>query len=277
MVFAAVTTALMLAFLPVVQEQPRAVHTSDEHEVSEVGPVEVQGRRLQQQAHAFVQDVAAAPPGRTLARWRGTICIGVANLNPQYAQFMIDRIAMVASELGVEVEAPGCKPDIMIIGAADAGVLARALVADDPNGFRPASNATDLGAAALDRFQSTDAPVRWWQVSLPVSLDTGQIAMNLDGEIILEKAGGPESGEPKPVMMRVRDPSRLRANTRNVLARETVIIDVTKVGRIGFGALSDYVAMVTLAQIAPDADTSGYDTVLNLFSEGADRTAGLTQ
>lgn len=114
-------------------------------------------------------------------------------------------------------------------------------------------------------------------MSLPVSFDTGQIAMNLNGEIILEKAGGPESGEPKPVMMRVRDPSRLRANTRNVLARETVIIDVAKVGRIGFGALSDYVAMVTLAQIAPDADTSGYDTVLNLFSEGADRTAGLTQ
>lgn len=44
-----------------------------------------------------------------------------------------------------------------------------------------------------------------------------------------------------------------------------------------FGALSDYVALVSLAQFQMDGDTSSFSTVLNLFDEGADRSAGLTQ
>jgi len=151
----------------------------------------------------------------------------------------------------------------MVVAASDAPALARALVRDDPNGFRPARGSTDRGSAALDRFQSTDAPVRWWHVSLPVSVDTGDVAIHMDGE--------------EAQTIAVRDASRLRANIRDDLARVIVIVDVTKVGTIGFGALSDYVAMIALAQVEPDADTSGYDTVLNLFAAGSDRSTGLTQ
>lgn len=230
---------------------------------TELGEIEVTGRRLKEEVQSFISEVAAPPRGRQLARWDRSICVGVSNLDARYAQFMIDRIAQRALEIGIDVEEPGCKPDIMIVVAADAPALARALVRDDPQGFRPARGSTDRGSAALDRFQSTDAPVRWWHVSLPVSVDTGDIAVHLDGE--------------EPPTIAVRDASRLRSNIRDDLARVVVIVDVTKVGTIGFGALSDYVAMIALAQVEPDADTSPYDTVLNLFADGSDRSAGLTQ
>jgi len=226
--------------------------------------IEVTGRRLDEQVQSFIDEVAAPPRGRQLARWDRSICVGVANMDARYARTMVDRIARRAVEVGLDVEEPGCRPDIMIIAAADAGDLARALVRDDPTGFRPTRTSTDRGSAALERFQTTQAPVRWWHVSLPVSVDTGQVAVRLDGE-------------ETPPTIAVRDASRLRSNIRDDLARVIVIVDVSKVGRIGFGALSDYVAMVALAQVEPDADTSRYDTVLNLFSEGADRSAGLTQ
>lgn len=238
------------------------VHSQVQQEPTDLDEVEVRAHRLKDQVQSFVAEVAAPPRGRGLARWDRSICVGVANMDPRYAQVMVDRIARNALEIGLDIEEPGCKPDIMIVAAADATSLAQALVRDDPNGFRPSRASTDMGAAALARFQATDAPVRWWQVSLPVSGDTGELAVHLDGE--------------DPPTLAVRDASRLRANIRDDLARVIVIVDVTKIGRIGFGALSDYISMVALAQVAPDVDTSRYDTVLNLFADGSDRSAGLT-
>jgi len=263
MQFAALAATAVLAMAGQQEENSRPSPPQSQPPVAELGDVEVTARRLQEQVQSFINEVAAPPRGRNLARWDRSICVGVSNMNARYAQVMIDRIAHTAVDVGLDVEDPGCKPDIMIVAAADAEALAKALVADDPHGFRPARGSTDLGSAALDRFQNTDAPVRWWHVSLPVSVDTGQLAIRLDGE--------------EPPQVAVRDASRLRANIRDDLARVIVIIDVNRVGVVGFGALSDYVAMVALAQVEPDADTSSYDSVLNLFSEGADRTAGLTQ
>ena len=218
-----------------------------------VEEVVVEGRRLEQTVRAFVDEVAAPPPGRRLARWDREICVGAANLQPAYAQFMIDRIATAAVQVGLTSGEPGCRPDIMVIGSDDADALATRLVADNPQGFRPARSGTDMGEEALEAFVNSDAPVRWWHISLPVSVDTGDPAITLQGEDI--------------ATVTARDASRLRSNVREDLARVVVILDVTRIGRVNFGALSDYVAMVALAQLDPQAETTGYDTVLNLFAQ----------
>ncbi|HYC96918.1 hypothetical protein [Brevundimonas sp.] len=229
---------------------------------TDLGTLVVTGERpVEDRATAFVEEVGAAPRGRGLGRWDRAICVGAANMSGQYAQFMIDRVATVAVELGLDIGEPGCRPNIMIAAAADADDLAAALVKDDPDGFRPSVNQTDLGSRALDLFQTTDAPVRWWHVSLPVSVDTGDVAIRLTGE--------------EAPTVRVRDASRLRANVRDDLVRVVIILDTPRIGRISYGALSDYVALVALAQIEPSADTSAWPSILNLFS-AAEPPAGLT-
>ena len=40
--------------------------------------------------------------------------------------------------------------------------------------------------------------------------------------------------------------------------------------------LGDYVAMVAMAQVDPDADTGRFDTILNLFNDPATAPTGLT-
>lgn len=264
MTLIALASSLALLAGGASQDAAAQAPAPSQQEPTNLGSIDVTGRRLKDEVQAFIGEAAAPPQGRQLARWDRSICVGVANMNPRYAQVMVDRISRTAIEIGLDVEEPGCRPDIMVVAAADAGDLAKALVRDDPSGFRPARGSTDMGSAALERFQNTESPVRWWHVSLPVGADTGEIAIRLDGET-------------EPPVVAVRDASRLRANIRDDLARVIVIVDVSKIGRIGFGALSDYVAMISLAQINPEADTSRYDTVLNLFKDGADRSAGLTQ
>jgi hypothetical protein len=254
---AALAVAVSQDPLP-AQDPGRQVENPD----ADLGTVVVTGERpFVDRAEAFIEEVATAPRGRGLARWDRAICVGAANMNRQYAQVLIDRVSTIALELGLEIGEPGCRPNIMIAAAADADELAAALVKDEPHGFRPALAQTDLGSDALAVFQTTDAPVRWWHVSLPVTVDTGEIAIKLRGE--------------EASFVVVRDASRLRANVRDDLARVVVILDATQIGGIPYGALSDYVALVALAQIDPAADTSPWPSILNLFGS-TEPPAGLT-
>ncbi|MBW8304018.1 MAG: hypothetical protein K0M78_08760 [Brevundimonas sp.] len=259
--------SLMAALAVAVSQDPPPVPAQDPGLQSrspdtDLGTIEVTGERpFEDRAAAFIEEIAAAPRGRGLARWDRAICVGAANMDRRYAQFMIDRVAMVALDLGLEIGEPGCRPNIMIAASADADDLAVELVRDEPDGFRPALSQTDLGSSALRDFQTSDAPIRWWHVSLPVMVDTGDIAIRLRDE--------------EASFVVVRDASRLRANVRDDLARVVIILDTTQIAGIPYDAMSDYVALVALAQIDPEADTSAWPSVLNLFAAG-ERPTGLT-
>ena len=248
---------------PVVSPQHMVVPARPQDPATEanLGEIEVIGSQtVEERATAFVEEVTAAPRGRGLARWDKAICVGAANMTGRYAQFMIDRVATVALELGLEIGEPGCKPNIMIAAAADANDLAAALVRDDPQAYRPSTSSTDLGDEALVAFQTSDAPVRWWHIAMPVSVDTGEIAVRLNTEPSISASGGNNA----PVIA-VRDASRLRSNVRDDLARVVIILNTDRIAGVPYGALSDYVALVALAQIDPKADTSAWNSVLNIF------------
>ena len=241
------------------QTPPSSPAAQDPGDATDLGTVIVEGT-LQQRVERFVEEVGAPPPGQRLARWDDLICVGVANMNVRYAQFMADRVSQRAADLDLTIGEPGCRPNILVVATNDASGLAARLIDANPKGFRPSAASTDLGQDALERFRTSTSPVRWWHVSLPVSVDTGEVAANLDGE---------------PPVVAVRDASRLRSSVREDLARVLIILDVSRIGEISFGALSDYVAMVALAQVDPAADMSGYPTILNLFAERS-ATAALT-
>lgn len=90
---------------------------------------------------------------------------------------------------------------------------------------------------------------------MPVSDDTGKLAIALDGEA--------------PPVVADRVVTRLRANIRYDMAWVIIVIDVTKTAQVPASSLADYIAMVALAQIDPQADFTAHDTVLNLFAPGA--------
>lgn len=227
---------------------------------AELESIVVDGRRLRDSVERFVDDVVAPPVGRGPARWDRKVCVGALNLRRDAAQIVVDQVSRIALDVGLEPGDPGCRPNILIIAADDGEALARALVERSPRAFRPNYAGASRGSSALDRFQASSAPVRWWHLSLPVT-ETGDIAVRLPG-------GG--------VPMVRQDGSRLTTRLRNDLRRAYVIVDLEEMDGVTFQQLGDYIGMVAMAQIDPEAETAAYDTVLNLF-EAPEAVDGLTE
>lgn len=242
------SVAALLVLALAVPSLARAQETPE----TRVEDIVVLGMPLREQVETFVDDVTAPATGWGPARWdeRSGICVGVVNLRPDAAQAMADRVSEVALDLGLTVGEPGCSPNILVIATDDAPALATALVQQSPNAFRPRYSGAARRPSALRAFQSSDSPVRWWHVSMPIIRETGQPAVRLPGGDV---PWIPSWG------------SRLTSPITSKLLRAYVIIDIDQAEGLSFSQLADYVAMVAFAQIDPDADVSGFPTILNVF------------
>ncbi len=225
------------------------------------------------QAQSFVSQLSASPPSvDQMGRWDDEVCVGVAGLPARQGQFIADRVAQRAFSLGLEPGAPGCAPNVSIIVAPDGSAMAQQMFAQNESlfAYRYETGVATLGQEAFTRFLNTDRPVRWWHVLRTMSADGEPIG---SGGVTPSMAQGGFDGA-----QTVRsNGSMLRQTTRQDFSRVVIIIDGRNVGSVQLAALADYVAMVALAQINPDADTSAFSTVLNIFStRGGAAPSGLT-
>jgi len=225
--------------------------------------VVVEGRQLEALVRSFVNDVSQPANNRGLARWNRPICVGAVNLRNDVGQYVVDRISDLARELEVEAGEPGCRPNILIVAAVDGAALATALVEDRPRNFDLRHNGTDAGTRAFRNFRTGDQPVRWWQISMPINSDNGERAVRLPGD-------------DQPPRIRVFSASRLRTQIRDDMVRSIIIVDVDRLGGASLVQLADYLALVALAQVDAESDTSDYPTILNLFEDPATAPEGLT-
>ena len=223
--------------------------------------VVVSGRTLDSLIRDFVGEVAEPNRNRGLARWNDRICVGVANLDGEIAQYLSDRISTVATDLGLSTGEPGCTPNLLVIATADAGDLARKLTEERRRAFRMGGAGMDRGGAALRDFVETDRPVRWWQMAIPVDAETGDIAVRIPGRC----TGDCIDASDHAPQIAVHSASRLTTQIVDNLTRAIVIVDVDQVSGVSVLQLADYIALVSLAQIDPNADTSSYASILNVF------------
>lgn len=230
--------------------------------------VTVTGRPLDAMIRNFVSEVAEPNRGRGLARWDDQICVGVANLRPETAQYLADRISTVAEDVGLVPGAPGCAPTLLVVATDDGEALARSMVETRRRAFRMGGSGMDRGGHALEDFVETDRPVRWWQMAMPVDSETGQRATRMPGDCEgMACLGGEGSAIAFAPQIEVFAASRLRTQIVDRLTRTIVIVDVDDVADLSIVQLADYIAMVSLAQIDPEADTSGYASVLNVIDD----------
>ncbi len=235
----------------------------DPRSSTQLQDVVVEGRQLEALVRSFVNDVSQPANNRGLARWNRPICVGAVNLRNDVGQYVVDRISDLARELEVEAGEPGCQPNILIVAAVDGAALATALVEDRPRNFDLRHNGTDAGTRAFRNFRTGDQPVRWWQISMPINSDNGERAVRLPGD-------------DQPPRIRVFSASRLRTQIRDDMVRSIIIVDVDRLGGASLVQLADYLALVALAQVDAESDTSDYPTILNLFEDPATAPEGLT-
>jgi hypothetical protein len=212
----------------------------------------------------FIGEVVRTPPGRGYARWNRRLCVGVSNLQADAAQYIVDRISLLAVDVGLEIGEPGCIPNVIVIFATDAKFVAKYMVENEPLHFRPAglgSGDMSLSRAALAEFAASDRAVRWWHVSLPVDARTGNPAIAIPGQ-----------GYPT---IAVAGPSRIHSGIRDDLQHVLIVVDATKLKGTTWQQLADYLGVVSLAQIDPAANPAAFDSILNLF-ENPSAYSGLT-
>jgi len=204
----------------------------------------------------FVRSIAEETRSGRIARWNKKICPATLGLQTRYAQYLNDRLGLIARDVGIRVSEPGCRPDILIIVTADVPTLLGELEREHSEVFavrRWSDERTSSGGSqSFEDFMQTPRPVRWWHVSEEV----------------------PADGQPWMPGRQVRvQPSRVRSSMRDDFNHVIIIVDAQKAQGVSYQALSDYVAMVALAQLNPNTSTVAVPTVLNLFN---DRDAGKT-
>jgi hypothetical protein len=233
--------------------------------------VVVRGRRmsdvqeeLRKYVNQFVVQVTKPPSGRGFARWQGRVCVSVSNLQHDAAQYLVDHISHVASEVGLEPGEPGCNPQVIVIFTTDGKAMASSMVENDPHVFRPFGPAggVNLSYAALDDFVQSDRAVRWWHVSLPVSAQSGIKAITT-------------AGDKSAPVINVAGPSRIHGGIRDDLLYVLIVVDSKKLMGTTWQQLGDYLSLVALAQIDPSANPASFDSILNVFNNPA-AYSGLT-
>jgi hypothetical protein len=201
---------------------------------------------------SFVENVAADSGNGRIARWDRKVCPGVAGVKAEYAQVVADHIAATALKVGLEPGAPDCKVNVLVVFTADADGFVKRSLKNHPYAYSRYDMEMTSGRAALRQFQGSDAPVRWWHVTHRVTEDGTKY----------------NSGD----QVQVYSTGRISSRTRDDFDRAIVVVDVAKVGQVRFGALADYLAFVSLAQIDPAAQPKTGSSILNLF---ADKAAGV--
>lgn len=247
--------------------------------------VTVSARPTREAVQDFVGRVAAPSSGRGLARWRGEVCPGVANLDREAAQAIVDRITTTAASLDLRTGRPGCKPNLIVVFSDDGGGVARALNEANPQLFRQNVTGLDRGSEAFRDFLNADRPVRWWSLSIPTDSETGLRAVRIPGDRAgavvdpyianLLGCNAEDCSVAAAPIIRRKGAGRLNTQIVDDLFKTIVIVDVDMIGEVNTVQLGDYIAFIGLAQLDAQAETQGFDTVLNLFSGGGQQ--GLTE
>jgi hypothetical protein len=251
----------MLAALALMQAAPQQAAPQQSGATDVVPDVVVQGRTLDEATREFVGQVAAPPRGRGLALWRGRVCVGAVGFQREAGQYLVDRVSTVAEDLGVRVGEAGCTPNVIIAGAEDGQAMARELVERERRAFDTNISGANRSDGALEDFIGSTRPIRWWHVSLPVDSETGTPAVRIPGQCT-GSCNGVTDFAP---IINVDAASRLNSQIRDDLQKVIIVLDVDALGEASFTQIADYVSMIALAQVDPQADTRGFNTILNLF------------
>jgi len=162
-----------------------------------------------------------------------TICPLVLGLPVANADFIVARIRQVGTALGAPMSTKPCPADannVVIVFPDDAAAFIRDLADDKPQAFGFRYH----GELVRDQLRPVGPIKAWYGVRTVVT-------------------------EPRF--------SRLTLNHQSVIFQVLIVVDRDKTDAINMGQLSDYLAMLSLAEVKPDKVPRGAPSILNMFND----------
>lgn len=236
-----------------------------------VAPVTVQAplspAELKEQAVSFVRSYAASTVRLDqIARWREPICAQIGGLKPVEAYQVQARLEEVAKAAGARLLAPGCAANVDIWFTEEPQVLLDRIAArqEEALGYFHSSDTKAL--------KTVTRPIQAWYMTATTGSggpNAGAMFANVGGaRYDSEVVDDPESLAPKGC-----GDSRFSACQQSVFKHVLVVVDSGRVQGHSRALVSDYVAMLVLAQARSLEGCKVLPSVTDLFSACPGRTA----
>ena len=215
-------------------------------------------------ARTYADRVLPTPVYGQFARWLAPVCIKVSGIDPAYAPRIADRIKAVATSAGVRVARAGCQPNLLVIFTPDARRTVDVIVARKPNTLRRLVE--EERRAVLE----APLPVRWWYTIVPTDRN-GVPAAPLSGALGSAQSGGGRPlvdilpTNPDTVMTDNFSSSLIDTNLIASVTGAVAVVDVPLATGASLDALSEYLALVTLAPTRLPPASPGVPSILDLF------------
>jgi hypothetical protein len=252
--------------------QPQAAAPSAPAQTSsatEVAPITVQGiatpKVIERQTSAFVQSyaVVANPELDQIVRWRDPVCIKATGLIDRQDEAIETRITDVAKAVDLRIGKRGCKANIEIV------------FTDQPQAFMDSiykRREYMLGYYHRHegvRLKKMTLPIQAWHV-------TATLGDHGNGGNFSEVIDDPENMPPQTCGISHVFTSCLQGVFKNIL----VVVDNSTLGDKDLGLVTDYLAMVALAEPQSLKGCNDLPSVIDVFAKAAcpdrDTPNGLT-
>ena len=159
------------------------------------------------------------------------------------ASVLLGRLAEIIAAAGGRILPQPCQPNFVIVVTSEPDHVLRGWYAQDPHLFG------DAAPSQIRHFiESFSNPVRVWR-----NVRRGRIATTRLGHFV------PSNNQ--------ADSSPLATTASLDFYSVFSIVDGSRIGRLNWTQLADYIGLAGLANIDPDADVGGAPSILRLFSQ----------
>lgn len=194
----------------------------------------------------FVRAASALSSDGQISRRPNRLCPLVSGAPVEVNTYVASRIREVGAQVGLQFEKKSCSPNLLVLFSREPQVMLQKARNRRKIHFEPAT------PIQIQRFMANTRPVRWWN-SVVVIPSWGS-----------ESVVGDPDGAPE-----IRSPgSRTKQPTRSAIRGSLIVVDASQVDGVEVGAIADYIALVSLTDIKPEADLTGHNSILNLFAQG---------
>lgn len=236
--------------------------------------VTIEGQReIKHQIDDFVYGAVVSYMNDSLMRWDAPVCPTVAGLPNDQGEYVLARLSQVARDAHVPLAGEHCnRPNLLVVVTDQPDALAKKWAEHDRTRLN-----TCNGQGYLRDFVNSQRPVRAYYNGKFLSSDGGELpqvnssalsfyTMNIDFHF-----GPCVSGN------NVAIGTRLRYGAVQGLQSVIILVDGKRANELNIGQLADYITLVGLAQIRPDANTGTAPTILTVFTGADPQPQGLSR
>lgn len=192
---------------------------------------------------SYVRAATQLSSGGQVSRRSAILCPVVAGAAKDVNSYVRSRLRQVAGELGLRFDAKQCYPNLLILFSREPETML------DQARRRGKIRYDMISLPRIERFKANANPVRW---------------LSYTGEV--PAYGDISSGDTDIRAMRAPD-SRILQPVASRLHYSLVVVDARQTDGVEIGALADYLTLIALADIRPDATQPDQASILNLFAE----------